>query len=853
MRPIHSFTVVPSLPENLGVLRELAFNLRWSWDHETIELFRRLDRNLWEETGHNPVLLLSRIRQEQLEEAASDAGFMAHYERVGRNLSDYLNDKSTWYRKTYGTDDQVRIAYFSAEFGLTECLPIYSGGLGILAGDHLKSASELGLPLVGVGLLYQQGYFRQYLNADGWQQESYPFNDFYNMPIELEQREDGSPLTVDVAYPGRTVTAQIWRVQVGRVPLYLLDTNIEANRREDQDITDQLYGGDTEMRVQQEMMLGIGGMAALAALNLQPTVCHMNEGHSAFLALERIRRLMETHGLSFAEAREVASAGHVFTTHTPVAAGNDYFAPALMDKYFSDTYRALGLSRKEFLALGRQHAEDDKEPFCMTILALRLSAHCNGVSQLHKVVARRMWQGIWPGVPEDELPIAAVTNGIHYRSWISKEMASLYDRYLGPVWLERPADQSVWAGIEEMPVEELWRTHERRRERLVAFARRRLRLQAERRGLSSSDRAVADEVLNPDALTIGFGRRFATYKRATLLLRNPERLIKILDDPDRPVQIIFAGKAHPQDNLGKDLIRQIIHFARTEEARRHIVFIEDYDMDVARYLVQGVDVWLNTPRRLQEASGTSGMKATANGAINLSVLDGWWDEAYSPEVGWPIGLGEEYEDFEYQDEVESNAIYDLLEKEIVPMFYERGRDGLPRRWVARMKSAMRAVCPVFNTNRMVHEYAERFYMPSAEHFEHLAADQFARAKALALWKARVRSNWPQVHVETVEAPAVNQFKVGDKVDAKARIHLGNLKPEDVAVELYLGRLNTKGNITDAGTTRMEPVESQSDENYLYAASAVPCHKSGLHGYTIRVMPWHEDLWGPWETGLVAWA
>ena len=853
MRPIHTFTVVPSLPGNLNVLRELAFNLRWSWDHETIELFRRLDRNLWEETGHNPVLLLSRIRQEQLEDAASDAGFMAHYERVGRNLTDYLNDKSTWYRKVYGGDDNVLIAYFSAEFGLTECLPIYSGGLGILAGDHLKSASELGLPLVGVGLLYQQGYFRQYLNADGWQQESYPFNDFYNMPIELEQREDGSPLTVEVAYPGRKVTAQIWRVQVGRVPLYLLDTNIEANRREDQDITDQLYGGDKEMRVKQEMMLGIGGMEALAALNLQPTVCHMNEGHSAFLALERIRRLMETHGLSFAEAREVASAGHVFTTHTPVAAGNDYFAPGLMDKYFGDTYRALDLSRREFLALGRQHAEDEKEPFCMTVLALRLSAHFNGVSQLHKVVARRMWKGIWPGVPEDELPIAAVTNGIHYRSWISKEMASLYDRYLGPGWLERPADQSVWAGIEQMPVEELWRTHERRRERLVAFARRRLRLQVERRGLPSSDRAAADEVLNPDALTIGFGRRFAKYKRATLLLRHPERLTKILDDPERPVQIIFAGKAHPQDNLGKDLIRQIIHFARTEEVRRHIVFIEDYDMDVARYLVQGVDVWLNTPRRLQEASGTSGMKATANGAINLSVLDGWWDEAYAPEVGWAIGRGEEYEDFEYQDEVESNAIYDLLEKEIVPMFYERGRDELPRRWIARMKSAMRAVCPVFNTNRMVHEYAERFYMPSTGHYEHLTADQFSRAKALALWKAHVRSNWPQVRIETVEAPAVNQFKVGDKVEAKARIHLGDLKPEDVAVELYLGRLDTKGNITDAGATRMEHVESHTDGTYLYAASAVPCHNSGLHGYTIRVMPWHEDLWSPWETGLLAWA
>jgi len=589
MRPSHTFRVIPSLPASLERLRDLAHNLSWAWNHDAIDLFRRLDRDLWETTLHNPVLMLGTIRQERLEEAMADDGFMAHLERVGRDLDRYMQARSTWYSKNYPDGDGARIAYFSAEFGLTESLGIYAGGMGILAGDHLKSASDLGLPLVGVGLLYQQGYFRQYLNPDGWQQEQYPDNDFYNLPITLERQLSGAPLTVEVEYPGRTVKAQVWRAQVGRVPLYLLDANVEGNRSDDRDITDQLYGGDSDMRIRQEILLGVGGIRALEQLSLRPTVCHMNEGHSAFLALERIRLLMQDCKLDFAEAREAAMAGHVFTTHTPVPAGIDWFHPDLIDRYFSSYYPRLGVSRHEFLGLGRMNPNDPNGYFCMAILAMRLAYRINGVSRLHGRVSRNLWQEVWPQVPTDEVPILGITNGIHARSWISNDMAGLYDRYLGPRWSERPGDAKIWQQVTRIPDEELWRTHERRRERLVAFARQRLRDHLEQRGGSPSEISHADEVLSPEALTIAFARRFATYKRATLLFRDVERLARILGDKDRPVQLIFAGKAHPQDNPGKELIRQIINHARRPELRSRIVFVEHYDMVVARTLAQAVE------------------------------------------------------------------------------------------------------------------------------------------------------------------------------------------------------------------------------------------------------------------------
>jgi starch phosphorylase len=863
MRPSHTFRVIPALPAKLERLRDLAHNLWWSWNHEAIQLFRRLDRDLWESTGHNPVLILGSIRQERLQLMADDDGFVAYTDRVCRVFDRYMAKESTWYDKAFAAASEdkpseagkPRIAYFSAEFGLTESLGIYAGGLGILAGDHMKSASDLGLPLVGVGLLYQQGYFRQYLNPDGWQQELYPENDFYNLPLTLERQLSGAPLLIEVHYPGRIVKAQVWRAQVGRVPLYLLDTNIEDNRPDDRDITDQLYGGDDEMRIRQEILLGIGGIRALEALDLRPAVCHMNEGHSAFLALERIRLLMEEHGLTFAEAREAATAGHVFTTHTPVPAGIDWFHPNLVDRYFSHYYPGLGITRHQFLGLGRTNPDDVNGHFCMAILAMRLANKTNGVSQLHGRVSREMWHEVWPQLPPGEVPIISITNGIHPRSWISDDMADLYDRYLGPRWVERPAELSVWQRVTRIPDEELWRTHERRRERLVAFARRRLSRQLEQRGSRPSEIRQAEEVLDPEALTIGFARRFATYKRATLLFHDIERLAHIVSERDRPVQIIFAGKAHPKDNPGKELIRQIIHNARRLEFRNRIVFIEDYDMVVARYLLQGVDVWLNTPRRPHEASGTSGMKATANGALNLSVLDGWWDEAYTPETGWAIGRGEEYgsDQVDYQDEVEANALYDLLEKEIIPLFYERSRDGLPRGWTAKMKAAMRDHAGLFNTNRMVRDYTELCYEPSAMRSDRLMQNDLERAKALAAWKARVREQWPQIRIERVwsEWAEGQELKVGDQLQVQAQVQLGQLKPTDVAVELYYGPLDAEGLIVQGQVLPTLIAQSKGSGTYIFAG-AITCQTSGRHGYALRIVPKHDDLETPFEMNLILW-
>ena len=707
MRPLRTFTIEPHLPDELAPLLEVAYNLRWAWDADAQNLFRRLDPDRWEETHHNPVAMLGRIEQERLTEMAGDQGFLSHLGRVHAGLKQYI-EQPGWWTRTYGEVTQPIVAYFCAEFGITECLPIYSGGLGVLAGDHLKSASDLDVPLVAVSLLYQQGYFRQRLNADGWQLELYPRNDFPNMPVEVVRDDGGSPLTIEIDVPGRRMKAQVWLVRVGRIRLYMLDTNVPENAPEDRHITAQLYGGDQEMRIRQELVLGIGGVRMLQALGLAPKAYHMNEGHSAFLGLERIRLLIAEQGVTFAQAAEAVAASNVFTTHTPVPAGKDAFEVWLIDKYFSDYWPQLELSREQFLALGRQEPDNAEEPMSLTVLALRLSGFRNGVSELHGQVSRKLWDGVWAGMPTPEVPIRAITNGIHTPSWISHDMAALYDRYLGPGWHEKPAKADVWQAANHIPDTELWRTHERRRERLVVFARQRLAEQLAKRGASSSEMASAEEILDPEALTIGFARRFATYKRANLLLADTDRLAKLLCDPDRPVQVIFAGKAHPRDNPGKDLIRQIIHIARQEPFHRSVVFLEDYDVNVARYLVQGVDIWLNTPLRPMEASGTSGMKVAANGGLNVSILDGWWAEGYDPSVGWAIGSGETYDDLEYQNSVESQALYDLLEKEVVPTFYDRGPDKLPRRWVAKMKATMCKLAPRFNTNRMVREYAEIF-------------------------------------------------------------------------------------------------------------------------------------------------
>jgi glycogen phosphorylase len=849
-RSIRTFTVLPHLPERLQALQKLAYNLWWCWNHEAVALFRRIDADLFAALENSPVKLLGATDQARLEQLLHDDGFLAHMDRVADALNGYMTGP-TWFQEAYPEAHDFRVAYFSAEFGIHESIPIYSGGLGVLAGDHLKSASDLGLPLVGVGLMYREGYFRQYLNVDGWQQESYPENDFYNLPLIPETQPDGSPMLVAVPIAGRDVWARIWRIQVGRVPLYLLDANIPRNTPEDRQITGRLYGGDNDMRIRQEMILGIGGIRALRALGKVPTVCHMNEGHSAFSGLDRIRCLMEEHGLGFAAAREAVTSGTCFTTHTPVPAGNDVFPPHLIEHYFSSYLAQLKIDRQEFLGLGRQNPRDDNEPFCMTVLAIRLANTTNGVSKLHGRVSRKMWRSIWPELPESEIPITAITNGVHTRSWLAQEMAQLYDRYLGVRWVERPTDYGIWKRVENIPDEELWRTHERRRERLVAFARARLRSQLRRRGAPPAEVSRADEVLDPEALTIGFARRFATYKRGSLIFRNLDRLTAIITNKDRPVQIIFAGKAHPRDHGGKELIAEILHIARRPEFRRRVVFIEDYDMNVARYLAQGIDVWLNNPRRPLEASGTSGMKVCCNGAINLSVLDGWWVEGYTQANGWAIGAGEEYTDLTYQDDVESRAIYDLLEQEIVPQFYTRSSDGLPRGWLKVMKQSIGTVCPVFNTNRMVQEYIEKCYWPSAQRYEALAADRLRRAQELAQWRRRVGQGWQQVRIEAVEAKGNDPMQVGSQLEVKARVNLGGFTPDDVEVQLFHGAVDSFGDIPTPRTVTMSHNGAHDGSSWNFYGS-IPCRASGQHGFAVRVLPRHNDLASPFEPGLVCW-
>ena len=858
MRPIRTFNITPALPPRLESLRTLAYNIHWDWNSTTTDLFRRLDQDLWESSRHNPVLMLGTISQTRLQEVAEDEGFIAHMERAAEQLDNYLNNRS-WYRRNRGKDAPTECyAYFSAEFGLTSCLPIYSGGLGVLAGDHLKSASDLGLPLVGVGLLYQEGYFAQYLNADGWQQERYPINDFYNMPLHLECHPDGSEIRIAVDYPGRIVYARIWRVQVGTVPLYLLDTNIEPNNQYDQDITDQLYGGDIDLRIHQEIMLGVGGVRMLEALGLKPTVYHMNEGHSAFLALERIRMLMHDPGLSFEEALQVAHNSQLFTTHTPVPAGIDLFPPDKVLHYLSHYAHQFGISEEELLSLGRKDTGDFVAPFSMAILAIKMASFVNGVSKLHGAVSRQMFGNLWEDIPLSEVPITSITNGVHAHSCVHKVNQELYERYLGPNWSQAPADQPLWSRLDSIPDEEMWRTHERCRADLVVSVREWLHKSLLDRGASPLELDQAEDVLDPSVFTIGFARRFATYKRATLFLRDIERIKALIKGgvDGKRVQFVIAGKAHPKDIPGKELIRQIIHFAREEGLTRSIVFVPNYDLNVARQLVAGCDVWLNTPRRPREASGTSGMKAAMNGLPNLSVLDGWWDEADYVKTGWPIGYGEDYDDPDYQDDVEANALYDLLEKEVVPLFYDRDAEGVPRGWVEKMKNAVRLNCPRFNTSRMLADYATRAYFPISDRYLKLTEDNYAPAKELAHWQSRLFQHWYDIKIQEVHIFEPSQIQVYQPMKVQAHIALDNMNPSDVQVELYQGMVGVDGEIHDGEATPMTYV-GQFDGNgkgaYSLYETEIAYDSSGLQGLSLRVMPSHPYLSSAYEPRLVLWA
>lgn len=863
MPRVRSFTILPSIPEGLADLERLARNMFWCWHPDVEALFRRVDSRLWEVTGHNPVKLLGSVSQGRLQELGENEGFLCELKRASEKLKSYT-EGPTWFEKVCPKASRPVVAYFSAEFGVHECLPLYAGGLGILAGDHLKSASDLGVPIVGVGLLYQKGYFRQYLNIDGWQQESYAESDFHNAPIELVRKKSGRPLTVSVEYPGRRVLAQIWCVTVGRVKLYLLDTNVPENSPTDQIITSNLYGGDGEMRIRQEIMLGIGGLKALTAVGITPTVCHMNEGHAAFMALERIRHLRSTMKMTFDEAVEATRAGNVFTMHTSVKAGLDEFPVELMDKYFGSYFGNLGINRKQFLALGRVDPEDDIESFKMPILAIRLSSYRNGVSELHGQVSRNMWCFLWPGLPVNEVPIRSITNGVHIRSWLADEMNTLYERYFGPDWLDEMSSRFVWEQVEQIPDEEMWRAHQLCKERLVVFARGRLKSQMLRRGTYHTELNWAEEVLDPESLTIGFARRFASYKRGNLLLKDAERLVKILTDPQRPVQIIFSGKAHPRDGEGKEIVRQIIHFASQYDVKRRIVFLEDYDINVARHLVRGVDVWLSNPRRPMEASSTSGMKAAVNGALNMSTLDGWWCEGYMPEAGWVIGAGETYESSDYQDTVESQAIYNILQNEVVPLFYTRSADNVPRAWIQRMKNAIKHTTPRFNTNKMVGTYMRRFYNPAATRWRHLTAEAMSRAKGLAVWKSGMRKAWCDFAVKDVVVQSCDaaedspvhlksaQVTAGSEVKIKALVRLGGVGAHDVSVELYYGSVDALDNITEGSAVRMCYLEKGQEDGEHWFEGMMPCRSAGQQGFAVRILPWNRDLADPYELGLILW-
>jgi starch phosphorylase len=849
MKALHAIDVQPRVPERLSDLLMVAYDLWWSWHPDAIQLFRRIDAKLWEECTHNPVAMLGAIQQERLDDLAEDEGFLAQLERLGQQYRDYKSAE-TWFSKSHGKTDAPRIVYLSAEFGLTECVPIYSGGLGLLAGDHIKSASELGIPLVGVGLMYQHGYFSQYLNADGWQQETYSDNDFFNLPIRPLTGPEGHIHKITLEFPRRTVTAQVWDVHIGRVRLFLLDTNVPENSPDDRQITAELYGGDRERRIQQEIVLGVGGIRAINVLGWRCSACHLNEGHSAFSALERARSLVSELKWPIAQALEMVRKTTIFTTHTPVAAGIDEFPEPMMQGYFGDFARVMTLNWPDFMALGHLDPNDRNAPFNMMSLALNLSYRANGVSRLHGQVSRRMNQRGWPETPVEEVPIVTITNGVHTRSWISQEMSELFDRYLGPAWVSQPADQSIWERVEHIPDEELWRTHERRRERLVAATRRRLEAQLERRGALDHEIHSAREALNPSALTIGFARRFAPYKRATLILRNPERLKRMLMSEERPVQLIVAGKAHPHDHTGKELIREIVHFAHQPEVRRRIVFLEDYEISLARSLVQGVDLWLNTPRRPMEACGTSGMKVLFNGGLNASILDGWWDEAYARERGWAIGSGEEYTDWGLQDQIEADTLYDLLEEEIIPLFYDRGSDGLPRGWIARMKSSMRTLCPRYNSNRMIREYTERFYLPAIADCDRLGQNHDALANYTD-WKANVVSNWNQIAILKVESPDGGRVSVGQPIVVKATVSLGALTPRDVRVELYFGRLNSHDEVKDATPIPLPEVHDLGGGIWEFSGTTTR-RRSGRYGYSVRVMPSHHAMANTWEMRLVRW-
>ena len=844
-------TVNPQLPKRIEKISEIANNLWWSWNTEFLRLLKKIDRDLWEQSSKNPIKFLKQVSQERLELVSKDVSFLKEYDKVVENFEDYMSSKNTWFSNKYPNDKKDLIAYFSAEYGLDETIALYSGGLGILSGDHLKSASDLGVPLVAVGLLYKNGYFNQKISGYGVQETEYKDIDIKNLPIHPLKDAKGEDLIIFVKFPERRIYLKAWQINVGRIKLYLLDSDIEKNNEKERDVTSRLYGGDQEMRIRQEIVLGMAGVKLLKTLGLNPTIYHMNEGHSAFLNLEIIKDIIAEKQVSFDVARDIASSKTVFTTHTPVPAGNDIFPLSLVEKYFKDYWYKLGISKEEFLKLGMKPCKELDSGFNMGILALKIAGKKNGVSKLHGAVSRELFSEVWPNIAANESPITYVTNGIHTCSWLSPQLKELYNKYLIPYWQDNMHQEFVWEKIKNIPNDKLWEAHQERKIKLLDIVKTNVTKRLRRSGISYDEINEITSKLNPNALTIGFARRFATYKRATLIFKDLERITQILNNSQRPVQLIFAGKAHPADKEGQDLIKYIHEVSMMPQFKGKIFLLENYNIAMSRYLVSGVDVWLNNPRRPMEASGTSGQKASVNGVINFSVLDGWWAEGYTQTNGWTIGTNAEYTSYEEQDLADSQSIYNTLETKIIPTYYDKDKDGISKKWIEIMKNSIITTGGKYSTARMLVDYCNNLYMPlchlTKEYYEDLN-----NVTAFNTWKNDLYINWKDIKITQENNLDNITIDAGNCIEVNAEVYLPNISIENVSVETYYGKILENGIVEDVSIIPMELVDEDEEERKYYFSAKIKLTTGGNYGYTFRVMPKHEMLLEPSNLNLVTW-
>ncbi|CDE24173.1 alpha-glucan phosphorylase [Clostridium sp. CAG:440] len=851
MYVFNRITVNPQLPKRIEKLSEISNNLWWSWNTEFLRLFQKIDKDLWEESEKNPVKFLKRVSQEKLDNASKNAMFLKEYDKLVDNFENYMKSKNTWFSNKYPENKNDLIAYFSAEYGLDQTIPIYSGGLGILSGDHLKSASDLGIPLVAVGLLYKNGYFHQKINGYGGQETEYNNIDLYDLPINAVKDQNGEDLIIYVKFPKRRLYLKVWQINVGRVKLYLLDSDIEKNNEEDRDVTLRLYGGDQEMRIRQEIVLGMAGVNLLRTLGLKPTVYHMNEGHSAFLTLEIIKNTIKEKQVSFDVAKDIASSKTVFTTHTPVPAGNDIFPLDLVEKYFKDFWPRLGISKEEFLKLGMKPTQDLEPGFNMGILALKIAGKKNGVSKLHGAVSRELFGEVWPEIAANESPITYVTNGIHTCSWLSPRLKELYNKYLIPYWQDNIHLDKTWEKVKDIPDQELWEAHMQRKEKLLNLVKDSTVNRLRRSGYSYEKINDIVSKINPNALTIGFARRFATYKRATLIFRDLERITQILNNQERPVQIIFAGKAHPADKEGQDLIKYIHEVSMMPQFKGKIFLLENYNIAMSRYLVSGVDVWLNNPRRPMEASGTSGQKASVNGVINFSVLDGWWAEGYNQYNGWTIGTNAEFDSYEAQDNADSESLYRTLESKIVPMYYNKDKDGMSSKWIETMKNSIISTGGKYSTARMLVDYTNNLYIPLCNLTKTYYED-IDNVAAFNMWKKDIASNWKDIKITQVNNLDNITIDAGNNIEVRCEVELPNINQENIDVEVYYGKILDNGIVENVSIIPMKLEKQDEETKKYYYVAKIELTTGGNYGYTFRVMPKHEMILEPTNLNLVKW-